>query len=60
MSTPATLRIDRENPWPGLFPYSEDASAFFNGREQETAELLRLVKRDVLCLLYGQSGLGKS
>jgi WD40 repeat protein len=60
MATSAGLRIDREKPWPGLFPYSEDASAFLNGREPETAELLRLVRRDGLCLLYGQSGLGKS
>jgi WD40 repeat protein len=52
--------VDAESPWPGLFPYSEESSRFFNGRERETAELLRLVRRDTLCLLYGQSGLGKS
>ena len=52
--------LDAEHPWPGLFPYGEDAHAFFNGRERETIDLLRLVRRDALTLLYGQSGLGKS
>ena len=52
--------LDAEHPWPGLFPYAEDAHAFFNGRERETVDLLRLVRRDTLTLLYGQSGLGKS
>lgn len=60
MSAVVRPSVDEEGPWPGLFPYSEDASRFFNGRERETAELLRLVRRDTLCLLYGQSGLGKS
>jgi WD40 repeat protein len=52
--------LDAEHPWPGLFPYGEDAHAYFNGRERETVDLLRLVRRDALTLLYGQSGLGKS
>lgn len=59
MSTPLPV-LDAEHPWPGLFPYSEDAHAFFNGRERETLDLLRLVRRENCCLLYGQSGLGKS
>lgn len=52
--------LDAEHPWPGLFPYGEDAHKYFNGRERETVDLLRLVRRDALTLLYGQSGLGKS
>lgn len=57
----ATLPVlDAEHPWPGLFPYGEEAQAFFHGRERETTELLRLVRRDTCTLLYGQSGLGKS
>ena len=52
--------LDQQHPWPGLFPYGEDAHAFFNGREGETLDLLRLVRRDTLTILYGQSGLGKS
>src|SRR3954463_1814232 len=52
--------VDAENPWPGLWPFTEDSEAFFNGRSAETAELARLVRRETLTLLYGQSGLGKS
>lgn len=52
--------LDSEHPWPGLFPYGEEAHAFFNGREREATDLLRLVRRDTCTLLYGQSGLGKS
>jgi hypothetical protein len=52
--------LDAENPWPGLWPFTEDSEAYFNGRSAETAELARLVRRETLTLLYGQSGLGKS
>ena len=52
--------LDAQHPWPGLFPYGEDAHAFFNGRERETTDLLRLVRRDTCTIFYGQSGLGKS
>jgi hypothetical protein len=52
--------IDRENPWPGLASFTEDARAFFFGREKETEELVRLVRRNTLTVLFGQSGLGKS
>jgi WD40 repeat protein len=63
MSTPASgppSAIDRENPWPGLASFTEDARGFFFGREKETDELLRLVRRQTLTVLFGQSGLGKS
>ncbi len=52
--------IDRENPWPGLASFTEDTRAFFFGREKETEELVRLVRRNTLTVLFGQSGLGKS
>lgn len=52
--------LDAEHPWPGLFPYGEEAHLYFNGRDRETTDLLRLVRRDACTLLYGQSGLGKS
>jgi hypothetical protein len=52
--------IDHENPWPGLASFTEDASGFFFGREKETDELSRLVRRQTLTVLFGQSGLGKS
>ena len=55
-----TFRIDADHPWPGLLPFTEDASAFFHGRETESNELTRLIEREPLTVLFGQSGLGKS
>ena len=55
-----TPEIDRDNPWPGLAPFTEDLRGYFYGRERETDELSRLVKRQTLTVLFGQSGLGKS
>ncbi len=52
--------IDHDNPWIGLDSYSESARGFFFGREAETDELSRLVRRQTLTVLFGQSGLGKS
>jgi len=52
--------VSAEHPWPGLMPFTEDAQAFFHGRDAEAAELLRLIKREPLTVLFGQSGLGKS
>jgi len=52
--------IDAERPWPGLLPFTEDARAFFHGRETETDELYRFIEREPLTVLFGQSGLGKS
>jgi hypothetical protein len=54
------LLIDRDNPWPGLAPYGEQAQHFFKGRSDDTAELLRRVKDAPLTLLFGKSGLGKT
>ena len=52
--------VSREQPWPGLMPFTEEARAFFHGRDEEVAELLRLIKRQTLTVLFGLSGLGKS
>ena len=63
MSEPTPIApsaVDRDNPWPGLASFTEDSRAFFFGREKETEELVRLVRRQTLTVLFGQSGLGKS
>jgi hypothetical protein len=52
--------IDTKRPWPGLLPFTEDSRMFFHGRESETDDLFRLIERDPLTVLFGQSGLGKS
>ena len=53
-------RLDDLNPWPGLAPYDEGSSGFFYGRDQESAELLRLISLAPLTVVYGKSGLGKT
>ncbi|MEO5595769.1 MAG: hypothetical protein ABIQ97_01295, partial [Lysobacteraceae bacterium] len=68
MNTPAsnagvgedTVAIDPQNPWLGLFSYSEETRAYFHGRDEETGELCRRVQRKLLTVLFGQSGLGKT
>jgi hypothetical protein len=59
-SDPSTVAIDPQNPWLGLFSYSEETRGYFHGREEETAELARRVQRKLLTVLFGQSGLGKT
>jgi len=60
MSTEVTIPAALENPWPGLAPYTEQQSGLFFGREEETEELLRLIQRETLTILFGRSGSGKS
>jgi len=58
--TDPTLSIDEQNPWLGLASFTEETRAFFFGREEEVAELERRVKRKLLTVLFGKSGLGKT
>ena len=52
--------MDRDNPWPGLAPFTEEQSGMFYGRDQEIRDLTRRTERNALTVLFGQSGLGKS
>jgi WD40 repeat protein len=52
--------LSRESPWPGLDPFDEADRAYFHGRTIEAGELLRLVRREQLTVLFGRSGLGKT
>ena len=60
MSDAPEQLADSEHPWIGRASFSEGDAAFFAGRGTEVDELLRLVRRDVLTLLTGVSGLGKT
>lgn len=60
LPAPSTESVDAENPWPGLYQYTERTKAFFHGRTDEVALLVGMVRRRLLTVLYGQSGLGKS
>ncbi|MGJ7511563.1 nSTAND1 domain-containing NTPase [Variovorax sp. GT1P44] len=57
---PASERLTPTNPWPGLAPFAESDRLFFRGRERESDELARLVRREALTVLFGRSGLGKT
>src|SRR2546423_5939358 len=53
-------RADAQHPWIGLASFTEGDRSFFAGRGDEIEDLLRLMRRDTLTLLYGVSGLGKT
>src|SRR3954469_6271646 len=52
--------VDRDNPWPGLAPFTEGQGAYFHGRDDEIDDLTQLARLRALVVLFGQSGLGKS
>jgi WD40 repeat protein len=62
VSQPATVPtvIDRTQPWLGLTSYRETDTELFFGREKEGEELLRLVRREALTVVFGPSGTGKT
>jgi WD40 repeat protein len=60
MTTDPAQLADSQHPWIGLASFTESDREFFAGRGEEIDELLRLVRRDILTLLYGVSGLGKT
>ena len=55
-----TSTIDPQHPWPWLDPFTEAASNYFGGREDEAQALLRSVLMTPVCVLFGKSGLGKT
>jgi len=60
MSQPGSEMADAQHPWIGLASFTESDRVFFAGRSDEIEDLVRLVRRDNLTLLYGVSGLGKT
>jgi Novel STAND NTPase 1 len=52
--------INEQNPWPWLDPFNEEATRFFNGRSDDAATLLRMVRGSSVTVLFGKSGLGKT
>ena len=54
------MKLDVRHPWPGLAAYDEASSSFFCGRNEETTELLRLIRLAPLTVVYSKSGLGKT
>jgi hypothetical protein len=60
MPEPQRQALSRDDPWPGLDPFYETDREYFHGRSAESDELLRLVRRELLTVLFGRSGLGKT
>src|SRR5204862_3146500 len=60
MNGSPTQTTDSQHPWIGLASFTEGDQEFFVGRGDEIQQLVRLVRRDTLTLLYGVSGLGKT
>jgi WD40 repeat protein len=60
MDSVPTSQLDRDNPWPGLESFEENARDYFHGREAESEDLLRRVADAPLTVLFGKSGLGKT
>lgn len=48
------------NPWKGLHSYTEQDRGIFFGRDQETEDFIRLVRRDTVSVLFARSGFGKT
>ena len=55
-----TPTVDATSPWPGLAAFREADQAFFKGRETVIEEVVRLVTRSPVTVLFGVSGLGKT
>jgi uncharacterized RDD family membrane protein YckC len=50
----------RSNPYVGLPPFREEDALYFYGREQQTAELLEILRQHRFLGVLGSSGTGKS
>lgn len=46
--------------YPGVTPFTTGQASIFFGREGDTNDFYRLIRREPLVVLYGKSGLGKS
>lgn len=52
--------LGKGNPFKSLYSYEEKDEKIFYGRDREIKELFRLVKLNMLTVVFGKSGIGKS
>jgi hypothetical protein len=52
--------VDPQHPYPGLYSFRETESEFFYGRNREINELENLIGDNVLTIVFGKSGVGKT
>ncbi len=54
------LNIDQNRPFLGLKSYEEEHKKWFGGRIKEVEKLLTLIEDNLLTILFGKSGIGKT
>lgn len=52
--------MSKQYRYPGVTPFTQAQQHLFFGRDQDVAQLHKLVQREALVVLHGKSGLGKS
>ncbi|MCX6581772.1 MAG: WD40 repeat domain-containing protein [Candidatus Aminicenantes bacterium] len=52
--------LSSQRPYPGLSYFREDDKNYFFGRQKEIEELAELLDDNVLTLIFGKSGIGKT
>jgi len=56
----ADYTVDLQHPYPGLFSFREKDRDYFFGRQREINGLTDLIKQNVLTVVFGKSGVGKT
>ncbi len=56
----SNLNVDGQHPYPGLFPFGEQDKEYFFGRKKDIARLRELIENNVLTVVFGKSGMGKT
>ncbi|MCP4229629.1 MAG: ATP-binding protein, partial [bacterium] len=54
------VNVDPQHPYPGLYSFRETDSDYFYGRKRETRDLAGLIEDNVLTVVFGKSGVGKT
>ncbi len=52
--------IDEQRPYAGLQFFREEDKEYFFGREREIKELAELIDQNILTIVFGKSGMGKT
>src|SRR5215213_2787392 len=54
------LVLNPEEPYAGLASFTEINQAFFHGRNREVEKITARIEQNLLTVVYGKSGIGKS
>lgn len=52
--------IDAQHPYAGLNHFQEEHRDYFFGRDREISDLTKLIDKEMLTVLFGKSGVGKT